>query len=500
MLSKAAMRLTLWTVILAALALRFYLAWQPVPVLIARYMADDAFYYLTIARHAAAGAGVTFDGLSPTNGFHPLYFALLVPIYRLVPRDPLLGVHLAMTLVMAVNGLTAWPIHAIARRLAGPAAGLVAASAWLLNPWVILIAGQGVEQPVAALAAAMAIAAYLRARDSGSGWTLAGAALGVAMLARSDMIFLALAVGIDALGRRTRLTRLLAAGLAAAIVLAPWLAWNVMRFGSIMQVSGAAIFHATHVRLLTHQSVARVVAPLASRIALKAALMSFQIALVGLPLLLLKTKIRRDDGAFRDISFLLVWVALALGFYACYLLHQQLWYFTPVVVTAAILTGVTFAALTGRAGEQSFRLAAIGLLAAALGGSAAIWEARGLALRPAQADGYRLAEWLARETPPASRVGAWNSGIIGYFSNRTVVDLDGVVNNGVYTFARQRGVAFDLASIRGYIETTDIEYLTDYEDVFQPSTEAAMSGWLMKVYDRPASAGAYSIKVYRVTR
>ena len=40
-------------------------------------LADDAFYYFQIARHVAQGLGPTFDGLAPTNGFHPLYLLIL---------------------------------------------------------------------------------------------------------------------------------------------------------------------------------------------------------------------------------------------------------------------------------------------------------------------------------------------------------------------------------------------------------------------------------------
>ena len=42
---------------------------------------DDGFYFLTIARSIAGGAGPTFDGLAPTNGFHPLWAYALVPIF-----------------------------------------------------------------------------------------------------------------------------------------------------------------------------------------------------------------------------------------------------------------------------------------------------------------------------------------------------------------------------------------------------------------------------------
>lgn len=38
---------------------------------------DDFYYYLKPAQNLAAGRGVTFDGTTRTNGFHPLYFLLL---------------------------------------------------------------------------------------------------------------------------------------------------------------------------------------------------------------------------------------------------------------------------------------------------------------------------------------------------------------------------------------------------------------------------------------
>lgn len=42
---------------------------------------DDAFFYFEIARNLAEGRGSTFDGIARTNGYHPLWMALLVPVY-----------------------------------------------------------------------------------------------------------------------------------------------------------------------------------------------------------------------------------------------------------------------------------------------------------------------------------------------------------------------------------------------------------------------------------
>ena len=42
---------------------------------------DDAWYYWNIADHLAAGDGSTFDGVNLTNGYHPLWLAISVPVY-----------------------------------------------------------------------------------------------------------------------------------------------------------------------------------------------------------------------------------------------------------------------------------------------------------------------------------------------------------------------------------------------------------------------------------
>jgi hypothetical protein len=41
------------------------------------YMQDDFFYYLKVAQNLAQGNGSTFNGIVPTNGYHPLWFLIL---------------------------------------------------------------------------------------------------------------------------------------------------------------------------------------------------------------------------------------------------------------------------------------------------------------------------------------------------------------------------------------------------------------------------------------
>lgn len=49
------------------------------------YFEDDFFYYAEVARNLTLGHGSTFDGIHPTNGYHPLWMLLIVLLYKLFP-------------------------------------------------------------------------------------------------------------------------------------------------------------------------------------------------------------------------------------------------------------------------------------------------------------------------------------------------------------------------------------------------------------------------------
>jgi hypothetical protein len=47
-----------------------YVSFSKPDTLLNWYLTDDAFYYFKTAQNIAEGAGITFDGIAPTNGFH----------------------------------------------------------------------------------------------------------------------------------------------------------------------------------------------------------------------------------------------------------------------------------------------------------------------------------------------------------------------------------------------------------------------------------------------
>lgn len=73
---------------------------------------DDAYYYLTIARNLVQEGRLTFDGTTLTNGFQPLWFGLLLPIFGVI-KDPLTVlrvVGILNTFLAGVAGYLGWLI------------------------------------------------------------------------------------------------------------------------------------------------------------------------------------------------------------------------------------------------------------------------------------------------------------------------------------------------------------------------------------------------------
>ena len=74
-------------IIILVLSASLYVAFSPANSLVNWYDNDDGFYYFKVAQNIVAGHGVTFDGINATNGFHPLWELICIPIYALTKGD-----------------------------------------------------------------------------------------------------------------------------------------------------------------------------------------------------------------------------------------------------------------------------------------------------------------------------------------------------------------------------------------------------------------------------
>jgi len=601
-------------VLALGLALRLAIAWTSLPALVGKALPDDAFYYFTIVEKALAGQGVTFDGLAPTNGFHPLWALLLAPILALSPtRDA--GIHIALTLAALLDTATIYLAFRAGRRLTGDVrAGVWAAALYGLNPRLILESVNGLETAASTFCFALFATYYLHLtrpatkeaagapevrsvshsfiRGRIRGWPLLGALAGLAVWGRTDALLIVGVVGLDACIRLIRVkarseassdaeraapnstfareeapfasedahstsagfaeTRseassdaeragldglfasedahsskrggwlagafapLAAAGLACLAVLAPWLIWNQITFATPLQSSGVAIPYVVRAYLFELSGTAGLLRLAGPPLYLASVLLQNLFDYAPLPLagllayLLWRATSRGRVSRYkRDLPLVSEpsrykrdlrwagWVAPLAGSGLLLLVHAfgryflRGWYFVPFLLALSVLAGAALAQLGATiAGppraRRAFEIGAALVIALMLiAGGVRLWRQGNYPWQAAMLDAAR---WAATHTDADATIGAFNAGIMGWFSGRRTLNLDGVVSGPAFAAVRRR-------ELLAFCRQGGVDYIVDWrssvEETYAPFFEAGYQAALDPIarFDAPAGAG-----------
>lgn len=480
-LSRKSERAVLAALLAAAFLLRLALAAMPVRLLVGKFLSDDAYYYFSIVRNIARGAGATFDGTSPTNGFHPLFAGLMVPLYLFFPSSPEIPVHCGLAMLAAFDVLAGYLVYRILRPAAGAPGALAGAAFWLLNPCIFFVTMTGTEAALAACCAALTLCLYVRGRRNARSLLALGAAAGLAMLARSDSILLlaAISAGILAEGGRPLPRRVIAVCAVcgtAILVCAPWLAWNLATFGTIRQVSGEVKPYLQRLLFLREggaYDAAHLVPKLIENAKMSFVMMATSSGVrpygfIALLLLVLSALILPGDRTGRRPAIVLLsYLGGLLCFYSFYFWHIQAWYFHAPLMAFSILLGWAASRWAGLLPRRGPAIIAAGL--AVVLSSAAVNGARHwrIGFYPWQVSFYDVAHDLGPRFGTGKIFGAFNSGIYGYYSSVPVVNMDGLVNNRAYRAMRERTLFTDFIRDAGIRRLVDQEMIVrQFWDLF----------------------------------
>jgi 4-amino-4-deoxy-L-arabinose transferase-like glycosyltransferase len=208
----------------------------------------DAYWYYWQARALARGHWFIdpiiwrATGEYQASAFHqPLYPSFLGVVASLRVTSPF-GMRLASCVLGAA---TVAVIGLVARRLAGPRAGLAAAFVAAVAPSLWISDGMLLSESLYGLTIALVLLAAYRLWDQPSARRAAalGGTLGLAALARPEALFLTVLVAgwwlLFARDRpwRERLGRVVIVGAVTALVVAPWVARNVATFDHTVTTS-----------------------------------------------------------------------------------------------------------------------------------------------------------------------------------------------------------------------------------------------------------------------
>jgi len=95
---------------------------------------DDAFYYFKTAQNIAEGNGITFDGIAPTNGFHPLWMVICVPVFALARYDLFLPLRVLAAVQIFLNAASGYLLFLIFSEKISKTTAWVAAIFWMFFP------------------------------------------------------------------------------------------------------------------------------------------------------------------------------------------------------------------------------------------------------------------------------------------------------------------------------------------------------------------------------
>lgn len=483
---------------------------------------EDTFFHLSVCRNLAAGKGLTIDGDTPTSGAQP--GTLVYTLAYLLARDPfsLDALRLVRAIGLIGSLFSSLAVFVLSYALlskdkdnAFPLA-LLSSGLWTASYQVFRINLNGYETVFASSALLLSVSAYVLRIRADQGRTLKdfafGTSLALAIYARIDMGIWALCASAGLLffgreGLRQRLTSVGVWALTAAALTLPFWYHNFSVGGSLMPISGKASafqmsFHGFWTSVgncllrgfnsLGEFGFLSLYIPYSAN----GSMAGLLAGIVGISLIfgafVFCRPIRLYLARCVPLEIAVPVVSFMFLLFAYYVFAHGSWWFMrrymhPERALFFALSGVYLcglAYLLKIAGMQRCPCSRLMNMILALFAGISIgqfvltWGDR------TSNQMYEVAKWINGNITPTSKIGAFQSGTLGYFC-RNIVNLDGKNNpHALEAMTQGRGLEF--------IKSQDIEFVVDW-----PSQIAKYVnyGEFLEQFDAVGSVGAF--QVYR---
>lgn len=297
------------------------------------------------------------------------------------------------------------------------------------------------------------------------------------------------------------LTNVLILMLAFIAMLSPWLVYSFNTAGKLIPESGqavrclslayiGAIDEGITWRVLRH-SLAQAISTLLrtqqwsfikSRIIAHVAGEHAAVLLIAVlaPFVLLVAFWLARIGYFREVACMLraalrlwFWIAHAVAIVLTYSLYQFGWWFFPRYFFVTVPLGIIIGSLLVEALRVSLertycgsrlkllpKLAVAAVVLLQLAQLSFGWHYMQTRIFGGFEEYLNVAMWLREHTPKDVRIGMFQSGTSSYLSERTVINLDGVVNGDALEAMLSRRML-------SYVASQGITYIADWEELIQ---------------------------------
>ncbi|MGA9721534.1 MAG: hypothetical protein WBQ86_03685 [Candidatus Binatus sp.] len=444
------------------------------------FVADDAFYELQIARHFLSTGKWSFDGgYSTTTGFHLLnvYAMSLIPGLLV---HPWLAIKFWMAVGLMLSILSVFIITNFAYEKFG-AFALIPTFLVLTAPYFTLESTGVMEYPYVILIAALYVSTVFLWRGEHRSMLAGIFFLGViGSIARSDFgglpFAIALTCSIAYLMKRysAYLLKSLCGLAGAAVGVALDFLHNFLFSGHFLSDSAMTkALWGKRVGYSPGRPIILVVTTLTSSswtlvlillcFVLVIAVRFFKLAVSrnsDYPRLEQK-EIGADDrtllascGVFAIILYLLVYGADP---------SLQPWYAANFVIPMVLVLGSTGYVLARYRIKPAYVIGAVALLFCVntVNTYQPIWNQQGYM--------FEMAEYI-KDHHLAGRIGGWNVGIVGFFNDGKVINLDGLINDQIYPYVLD-------GTLEQYIERAQIKYFVDFPIFIEDPANSEILGF-----------------------
>ena len=423
-------------------------------------VSDDSGYFLEIAENAAGGAGFTFDGIGHTNGYQPLWLYLLTALQAIISGNPetmLRACVLFQAVLLFSAGVLFYRIHsgAFSRKC-----GLISVIAFLV--FVFFPCLNGMESALLVFMLAFLLYTGWKGRifsTSPGGWHfLFGIVLGLTVLARLDAVFIATTLAFyltfDIIRGRTdtsvKIKRLVLIAAGSALVLTPYMLYNLITTGSIMPISGALKSTFPHISTSGY-GLSRLSQRDWGKISAAALYLVWYLR-SG------RERGHREREYFRGAVAILGVAVLLHSLHTALFMKWAVfrWHFITYSVLGTFVLSEPVEFILPNLPRRFLRIAWPATLLVLLVTGALI--IRGKMYRPYDwtVQSYEASLWAKNNTGPDDIFAMKDAGIFGFFSERQVVNLDGVVNNTQFQKVLKEG------RLDEYLGSCNVQYIAQH--------------------------------------
>lgn len=120
-----------------------FIAFHSTTTILDWFQTDDAFYYFVTAGNIAEGNGITFDGITRTNGFQPLWMLVSIPIFALAQFDRILPLRIMVVVLAVLHAGTGIILLRYLKKFLRPEIASLASLYWVLSPYIHSITVKG---------------------------------------------------------------------------------------------------------------------------------------------------------------------------------------------------------------------------------------------------------------------------------------------------------------------------------------------------------------------